>query len=121
MRPIIHNVIATIRASAAARWSTVQQLRLETRVRLSERRASRYHARRLSAGRRVSPREASETWLEAEVRRVIGRHPEGICARDIGNELGVDWRRVPTVTCRLLERAVIEQVEQDFYPVRKAS
>jgi hypothetical protein len=53
--------------------------------------------------------------------RVIQSHPEGICARDIGNELGIDWRRVPGLTRSLLEAGVIEQVEQDFYPTGKAA
>jgi hypothetical protein len=53
--------------------------------------------------------------------RVIQSHPEGICGRDIGNELGIDWRRVPGLTRSLLEAGVIEQVEQDFYPTGKAA
>jgi len=48
--------------------------------------------------------------------RVIQGHPEGICARDIGNELGIEWRRVPGITRRLLEAGLIEQVGQEFYP-----
>jgi len=121
MRPLIRDVVASIRASASARWSAVWQLRLETRALLSERRACRQHARRAAGGPPASRKRDGDTWLEVEVLRVIARHPEGIRALDIGNELGVDWRHVPAVTSRLMERAVIEQVEQDFYPVAKAS
>lgn len=121
MRPLIRNVVATIRASAAARWMTVRQLRLETRARLSERRASRYRARRAASAARSKAHPTTDAWLEREVLRMIGRHPEGIRAFDIGNELGVDWRRVPAMTRRLIERGVVEQVDQEFYLVGKAS
>lgn len=121
MRPLIRNVVATIRASAAARWMTVRQLRLETRARLSERRASRYRARRAASAARSKAHQTTDAWLEGEVLRMIGRHPEGIRAFDIGNELGVDWRRVPAMTRRLIERGVVEQVDQEFYLVGKAS
>jgi DNA-binding transcriptional ArsR family regulator len=53
--------------------------------------------------------------------RIIQDHPEGICVRDIGNELGIDWRRVPGLTRSLLEAGLIEQVEQEFYPTGKAT
>jgi hypothetical protein len=121
MRPLIRNVVASIRASASARWIAVRQLRSETRALLSERRACRQHARRAVGRPPARGRKDGDTWLEVEVLRIIARHPEGIRALDIGNELGVDWRHVPAVTSRLIERAVIEQVEHDFYPVAKAS
>jgi hypothetical protein len=51
--------------------------------------------------------------------RVIHGHPEGICARDIGNELGIEWRRVPAITRSLLEAGLVEQVGQEYYPCAK--
>ena len=62
-----------------------------------------------------------DDWLEAEVLRVIARHPEGVRAVDIGNELGVDWRRVPAAAGRLVEQAIVDQVAHEFYPAKKAS
>jgi hypothetical protein len=121
MRPLIQNLVATIRASAAARWMTVQQLRLQTRARLTTQRAHRCSARRASVVTSAGTGEDSDAWLEAEVQRVIDRHPDGVRAFDIGNELGVDWRRIPAVTSRLVEGAYVEQVGQDFYPVEKAN
>lgn len=59
--------------------------------------------------------------LHAEVLRTIQAHPEGVRALDLGNELGVDWRRVLVVALDLIDAGVVEQVEQEFYPVAKAS
>ncbi len=55
-----------------------------------------------------------------QVVKVIHDHPEGICARDIGNELGTDWRRVLGLTRSLVEAGLVEQVEQAYYPVARA-
>jgi hypothetical protein len=56
-----------------------------------------------------------------QVARVIQEHPEGICARDIGNELGIDWRRVLGLTRGLVNSGLVEQVEEAYYPATKAS
>jgi hypothetical protein len=65
--------------------------------------------------------DSADRWLEAEVLRVITMHPEGVRALDIGNELGVDWRRVPAVARRLVEHDKVEQIAHEFYPIEKAS
>jgi hypothetical protein len=115
----VATLVRTLRVSAAARWQTVQELRLQTRTVLGERRAQRRGGRSTAA---PSSRPANaDDWLEVEVLRVIARHPEGVRALDIGNELGVDWRRVPVVAGRLVERAKVEQIAHEFYPVKKAS
>jgi len=59
--------------------------------------------------------------LDAQVLRVIQGHPEGVRAREVGNELGVDWRRVVGITQSLVDAGKVEQVEQELYPVGKAS
>ena len=51
--------------------------------------------------------------------RSIDAHADGIGALDLGNELGVDWRRVLAVARELVETGIVEQVEQEFYPARK--
>jgi hypothetical protein len=56
-----------------------------------------------------------------QVLQVIGRHGEGVRAADIGNELGMDWRRVLAPVRQLLEAGMVEQVEQRFYAAGKAS
>jgi hypothetical protein len=121
MRPFIRDVVATIRTAAAVRWTAVRQLRRQTRTVLAERRARRQQSARrwrvpLRAG---AVRAAAETGLESEVLRVIACHPEGVRAFDIGNEIGIDWRRVPAIAGKLVEQAIVEQVDHQFYPVEK--
>ena len=118
MRTRFHMLIDALRSSAATRWAAVRHLRLQTRALLAERRLRR---RRGSAPVVPPAEKAAADALEVEVLRVIERHPEGVRAVDIGNELGVDWRRVPAIALRLVERARIEQVNHEFYPVEKAS
>jgi hypothetical protein len=55
-----------------------------------------------------------------QVVRVVQNHPEGICARDIGNELGTDWRRVLGLARSLVESGMVEQVDESYYPIAKA-
>jgi hypothetical protein len=59
--------------------------------------------------------------LHARVLDILGRHPRGIGAREIGNELGIDWRQVIAVMSALVGRGVVDQVDQDFYRAGKAS
>jgi hypothetical protein len=121
MRAQLWSLVDTLRVSATARWTTVRQLRSQTRALLSERRTRRRWRRAVVLRADEQRAGGDEDWLEAEVLRVIGRHPEGVCPLDIGNELGVDWRRVPAVAGRLVDRAIVEQVAHEFYPVQKAS
>ena len=71
-------------------------------------------AARGAAGPAVDP-------LHARVLDILGRHPRGIGAREIGNELGIDWRRVIAVMSGLVGRGLVDQVDQDFYRAGKAS
>jgi hypothetical protein len=123
MRRHLLRMVRTLRVSAAARWQTVRQLRRQTRTVLSQRRVRRYVGRPGAAPvpESVESADGADDWLEAEVLRVITRHPEGVRALDIGNELGVDWRRVPVVAGRLVDHAMVEQIAHEFYPVEKAS
>jgi hypothetical protein len=61
-------------------------------------------------------RDASSPVLQREILRVIQAHGDGVGAREIGNELGIDWRRVVGVTTELAGAGLIEQVDQAFYP-----
>ena len=116
----VSTLVRTLRVSAAARWQTVTELRQQTRTVLGERRARR-RRQRFSAVPSAGSAGTADDWLEREVLRVIARHPEGVRALDIGNELGVDWRRVPAVAGRLVEHEMVEQIAHEFYPVKKAS
>jgi Mn-dependent DtxR family transcriptional regulator len=58
--------------------------------------------------------------LAAEVLGVIARYPDGARARDVGNALGVDWRRVVAVVPRLVDAGLVEQIQQRLYSVAKA-
>jgi hypothetical protein len=67
------------------------------------------------------PADAARQALQRDVLRIVDAHPQGIRARDIGNALGVDWRRVLGVTPELLGVGVIEQIDQDFYPAGRVN
>jgi hypothetical protein len=72
------------------------------------------------------PGVAGDGWesadpLQPRVLEIIQNHPDGVRALDVGNELGVDWRRVLGVTRHLADAGLVEQIDQDFYAVRKAS
>jgi hypothetical protein len=54
--------------------------------------------------------------LGHEILGAINRHPEGVTASDIGNEIGIDWRRVLGTTAELADRGLIERVGRQFYP-----
>ena len=53
---------------------------------------------------------------EKKILRVIQRHPEGVSIVQIGNELGVDFRRLLESTHTLLASGQIDQVQELFYP-----
>ena len=121
MRSQMWALVDTLRVSAAARWTTVQQLRWQTRAVLCESRLRR-RSRRVVTPPPIAVLEAdTEERLDAEVLCVIARHPDGVRAIDIGNELGIDWRCVRAAAGRLVYRAMVDQVADDFYPVQKAS
>ena len=58
--------------------------------------------------------------LRAEILRVLERHPIGAAARDVGNELGVDWRRVVATIRQLVDEGMVDRLGQHFYVARKA-
>ena len=87
------------------------------------RRALREHRAALLASMKpaataAAPPPAAD--LDTRVLTVIGRHPDGVRALDVGNELGVDWRRILEATRNLVAAGAVEQVDQHFYPARKA-
>lgn len=53
---------------------------------------------------------------ETRLLHAIQRHPEGVSIVDIGNELGVDFRRLLSSTDALLAAGQIDQVQELFYP-----
>jgi hypothetical protein len=59
--------------------------------------------------------------MSMRVLRIIESHPEGVRAHDIGNELGVDWRVVLLAARSLADAGLVQQVDQNFYAIRKAS
>lgn len=58
--------------------------------------------------------------LAAEILGVIARYPDGVRARDVGNALGVDWRRVVAMVSVLIDAGLAEQIQQRLYSVAKA-
>jgi len=53
---------------------------------------------------------------EKKILDAIQRHPEGVSIVEIGNELGVDFRRLLGSTDTLLASGQIDQVQELFYP-----
>jgi hypothetical protein len=56
---------------------------------------------------------------DLEDRALVGiRHagPEGIGLTDLGETLGVEWRRLIGPVKALLDRGVVEKVESRYYP-----
>jgi hypothetical protein len=116
----------------------VEAMRRSTRRALADARAGRRRQARAILGglyrHRVSilgrlhalraPPPADNTGAGALPVRVIAileAHPDGIGAREIGNELGIDWRRVTAVMTSLVARGAADQIDQHFYPGGKAS
>jgi hypothetical protein len=53
---------------------------------------------------------------EKKILQAIQRHPEGVSIVEMGNELGVDFRRLLGSTDTLLASGKIDQVHELFYP-----
>ena len=56
---------------------------------------------------------------EKRLLRAIQRHPEGVSILEIGNEIGVDFRRLLGSADMLLASGQIDQVHELFYPAGK--
>lgn len=52
-----------------------------------------------------------------QILRVLSGHPDGIRLVDIGNELGVDWRSLITLTKVLADEGKVQKIEHLYYPV----
>jgi predicted transcriptional regulator len=63
--------------------------------------------------------DAAGDALAAEILGAIARYPDGARARDVGNALGVDWRRVVAVVSLLVDAGLVEQIQQRLYSVAK--
>ena len=61
---------------------------------------------------------ASASGREEEVLHTVQAHPEGIKLVDMGNEVGVDWRRLVQPAHTLTDAGRIEQMDELFYPIR---
>ena len=87
------------------------------------RRALREHRAALIASMKPAATTAAtppSADLDTRVLTVIARHPDGVRAFDVGNELGVDWRRVLEATRNLVAAGAVEQIDQHFYLAAKA-
>jgi hypothetical protein len=143
MRYPRRDVVEALRASAAQRSMRVRALRMEARSMLAEHRAARQATapgRRLPADPAAGPAPPARTepagtlgsvWdlcaaadaapdllsepLAVAILDVIARCPDGAAARDIGNALGVDWRRVVGVADRLIDAGLMEQIGPTLY------
>ena len=53
----------------------------------------------------------------SQVLRVIQKHPEGIKLVQLGNALGVNWRRLIHAVSSLLEEGKIGKMDNIYYPI----
>ena len=113
----------TVRQMRSAFRAALRRRR-EVRQALAQtlRRALRDHRAALIASMKPAAAAAAAPTadLDTRVLTVIGRHPDGVRALDLGNELGVDWRRVLEATRNLVAAGAVEQVDQHFYLAAKA-
>ena len=112
----------TVRQMRSA-FRTALRRRREVRLAFAQtmRQALREHRAALIASMKPATTTAPPAAdLEARVLTVIARHPDGVRPLDVGNELGVDWRRVLEATRNLVAAGAVEQIDQQFYLVRKA-
>jgi hypothetical protein len=118
---------------AAMRRSTRRTMAEARRTRRRQVHAfrDRLHRQRLAVLARVqallAPAGAPENGatepdaLRARVLDLLAARPHGVGAQAMGNELGVDWRRVASLMSELVARGAADQIEQTFYPNGKAS
>jgi len=113
----VRQMRSAFRAALRRRREVRQAFAQTMRQALRQHRAAILASMKASAAA-AAPMVAAD--LDARVLTVIARHPDGVRALDVGNELGVDWRRVLEATRNLVAAGAVEQVDQNFYPVRKA-
>jgi len=113
----VRQMRSAFRAALRRRRDVRQALAQTMRRALREHRAALLASMK-AAGSTAAPPPAAD--LDARVLTVIGRHPDGVRALDVGNELGVDWRRILEATRNLVAAGAVEQVDQHFYVARKA-
>ena len=70
-------------------------------------------------GSRTEPLTSDQ--LHARILELLGAHDRGLQAQEIGNELGIDWRNVTPLMSGLVEKGLVDLIEQDFYLAGKAS
>jgi hypothetical protein len=112
MRRSTRRTLADARQGRHLRARTIRESLQRQRVAM----LGRLHALLAGSGHELDP-----DTLQARVLGVLAAHPNGIGSREIGNELGIDWRSVTAVTSRLVARGAAQQIEQVFYPSAKAS
>jgi len=113
----VRQMRSAFRAALRRRREVRQAFAQTLRQALRDHRAAILASMQPAAGATAAPAAAD---LDARVLTVIARHPDGVRALDVGNELGVDWRRVLEATRSLVAAGAVEQVDQSFYAVRKA-
>jgi len=113
----VRQMRSAFRAALRRRREVRQAFAHTMRQALRQHRAAIIASMRPAAATAAPPAAAA---LETRVLAVIARHPDGVGALDVGNELGVDWRRGLDATRHLVAAGAVEQVDQNFYPVRKA-
>jgi DNA-binding NarL/FixJ family response regulator len=125
LRTIVWAMRRSVRDTLVATRAMRRVTAASIRDRLARRRPAMAVSMRAPLPPRAGPPSAarppeSET-LPPRVLEILAGHQEGIRVRDIGNELGIDWRSLPPILSGLVARGFVDQIEQDFYPTGKAS
>ena len=101
-------------------WVTRRSVRQTLAAsRAMRRRTARTIRARLAVRPHDGPPDAEA--LDTRVLDILAAHHDGIGVREIGNELGIDWRRLAPVMSGLVAHGLVDQIEQDFYLTVKAS
>src|SRR4051794_5340726 len=115
------SVRETLAATRAMRRRTARAIRDRLAVRRGATAAKMRGLLRCQGGGGPTDGPPPGETLHGQVLEILAAHHDGIRVREIGNELGIDWRGLAPVMSGLVARGLADQIEQDFYPTAKAS
>ena len=125
---MLRTIVWAMRRSVRETLAATRAMRRRTARTVRDRLAVRRAAAAATMGGLLPPpgggpadRPPDSEALHARVLDILAAHHDGIGVREIGNELGIDWRSLAPVMSGLVAHGFVDQIEQDFYPTAKAS
>ena len=125
---MLHSLVTAMRRSTRQALAATRTARCDQARRIR----SRLRAHRLTmlvavrallapAAVPIPPECSSDEVLQARILDAVEGHPEGVAARELGNELGIDWRRAIAAANALVLKGAVDRIGQAFYAAGKAS